>query len=104
MEVARLPAPVWARYAAGRWAPPSLVAPRLISLPTSAERSEARVRAVEQPSRMVAMARVLAAWRAAERDLAGMRPSDERHAAAAALVAESRLAYHLLFAAHLASS
>jgi len=101
VDVGRLPAPAWAPYAAERWARPLLVAPRLISLPTSPPpRGKALARPAGEPSRMVAIARVLAIWRAAERALASLQAGDPRRDQAEAAVATSRADYHRLFAEH----
>lgn len=95
------PVLAWALHATERWLPAPLIAPRLISLPTGALPSVvAPVRPAGEPSRMVAMALVLATWRAAERDVASLAAADPGRVLAEAAVVATRADYHRLFAKH----
>lgn len=81
--------------------PAPVAAPQLVSLPTTAPlREVAPARPAGEPSRMVAIARALATWRAAERALASLQAADPGHALAEAAVEAARADYHRLFTKH----
>lgn len=83
--------------------PAPVAAPRLEALPTTQVPKEvARPRPQSQQPRMVAIAQVLATWRAAERALASLPEADPGTLRAEAAVAAARADYHRLFAEHLA--
>lgn len=88
-------------HATERWIPAPVAAPRLEALPTTqVPRELVADRPAGQVSRMVAIAQVLATWRAAERTLAALPDADPQTWRAEAAVAAARADYHRLFAEH----
>lgn len=100
-DVGHRAAIAWAPHATEPWVPAPVAVPRLESLPTAPPpRWLAPARTAGQPSRMVAIAQVLATWRAAEHRLAPLLATDPEFARAEAAVLAARADYHRLFAEH----